>query len=157
MMFELVALGVIVFLGVTFEVLFSIRIKVLSILNATPIHTADTQPWFEKNSLHTFRNSRLRSCTASFVLHRKQWSFITHCPTDLLFLRWSSGRINLDWIQTDLCDCSFDYKKCFLFTEVPAINNFSIYVKQVRSEGFLPFFYWLPCRLPEFNSLKVDD
>lgn len=63
MMFEVVVLGVIVFLAVTSEVLFSIRTVVLPILNATPIHSADTQHWFEKNSLHTFRNGRLRSCT----------------------------------------------------------------------------------------------
>lgn len=42
MMFEVIALGVIVFLGVTFEVLFSIRTKILSILNATAIHPADS-------------------------------------------------------------------------------------------------------------------
>lgn len=138
MMFELVALGVIVFLGVTFEVLFSIRTVVLPILNATPIHSADTQHWFEKNSLHTVRNGRLRSCTWSFVLHRKQQSFITHCPTDLHFCRWRPSRMNLDWIKTDLCDCSFDYKQCFLAV-YRTLNNF--YVKQFfRSEGFLPLF-----------------
>jgi len=53
MIFEPVALGMIVFLEVTFEVLFSIGTVVFSILNAAPIHSADTQYWFEKNSLHT--------------------------------------------------------------------------------------------------------
>lgn len=85
-------------LGVSFEVFLSISTVVLSILNATPIHSADTRHCFEKNSFHTFRNSKLRNCTGSFVLRRRQRSFITGCPTGVHFSRQSSGRFDLDWI-----------------------------------------------------------
>lgn len=112
-------------LGVSFEVLLSIRKVVLSILNATPIHSAETKHCFEQNRLHIFRNNGLSNCTDSFALHRRQWSFITLCPTDVYFCRCSSGRFDLDWVQSDLCDCSSDCKKCSPFTEVPALHNFA--------------------------------
>lgn len=108
--------------GGHFEVLFSIRTVVLSILNAAPIHPADIQDWYEKSSLHTFRSGRLRSCTESFAPHKKQWIFITHCTTDLHFCQWNPGRINLDWIKTDLCDCSL-------------ITRFVIYSSFITLEG----------------------
>lgn len=81
---------------------------------ATLFYSASTEHWFLKNSLHTFRNSRLWSCTEHLVHHRKEQSFITYCPTDLYFCPWSLGSFNLDRIHTDHWDCAFDYKKCSL-------------------------------------------